>query len=104
MARCTKCGGPYRSDGSIVDDPLYRGPVGHAPPDICAECWESDKRAIRSGQWRKKIRAMQFIADGCTQVETAKLMRVCERTIRNWKKELKTSKLDCRKRASCSPL
>ena len=57
--RCPLCGGPTRRDGSLVEDPAYRGPAGHwqdvdgaggrkryEGPEICWGCW----------CWRSKAR------------------------------------------------
>ncbi len=90
MARCTKCGGPYRSDGSVVDDPFYKGQVGHAPQDICFECYESYKYLIRSSRWQAKFRAIDYQLQGYTQAETAEKMGIAPITVYRWKKELKS--------------
>lgn len=56
--RCPLCGGPTRADGSLVEDPAYRGPAGHweAPDgadgqepyegsEVCWACWCCMSRA-----------------------------------------------------------
>jgi len=44
LSVCNTCGGPQRSDRTIVFDPRYRGPEGHSIPGQCYDCharaWE----------------------------------------------------------------
>lgn len=35
---CSRCGGPLSADGRIVNDPHYRGAIGHSRSDWCYDC------------------------------------------------------------------
>lgn len=35
---CKHCQGPYRADGTVVEDWWYRGQMGHSPDGICLDC------------------------------------------------------------------
>ena len=84
---CKACSGPHRSDGTIAEDPLYVGPRGHAPPEICYCCWEAawaDACAAMgdlAGTWERPLYAMWLLAGGMTQQEVADTMSVSRSTI-----------------------
>ena len=80
---CAICTGPLRADGTIVNDPAYTGPIGHAPQSVCLDCYinatqkskEKDLEARRLHKSRQKhdrlILAILWIKEGYTQKESA---------------------------------
>lgn len=66
--------GPFvcRECGHTIGDPLYTGPEGHCPDDVCCECHEVARLLRRVNRLRAGLAsAVQHIADGYTQAEAA---------------------------------
>jgi hypothetical protein len=59
-------------------DPLYHGPAGHAPPQICFDCWVAGwawtEMLLRRerGDWKPLNVALLLICQGFTRAETAR--------------------------------
>ena len=87
---CPNCNGPVRFDRtSIVRDPLYHGPNGHAPPEICAACWaewweDIKTRMEHEGRWEPIHEAVWQLAQGAGHQRAAEIARM-HRTTR-WRK------------------
>lgn len=80
--RCPSCGQRY-------GDPLYHGPVGHAPQNLCLDCWvnewaEIEARMLRGGDWSALDMALWLVCNGYTRSQAAEIIGVTARTIRRW--------------------
>ena len=70
-------------------DPLYHGPVGHAPPQMCFDCWASEWGLMtqvidRGGNWRPIDAALFLLCQGFNHREAADLIGVRRKTVYNW--------------------
>ncbi len=82
---CIRCGGPHRSDGTIVDDPLYTI-RGHVPVGVQLDCWYESKTELMSAA--AFIQALHYWAvGGYTQAEAAQKAGMAYRT---FERKLKT--------------
>jgi len=92
---CRNCNGPTRFDNTtIVHDPLYRGPHGHAPAGICAGCWEEywdhiKARISHEGRWEPIHEAVWQLAHGASRQRAAQIAGMHRSTIwrclRKWR-------------------
>ena len=76
---CPRCGDEY-------GDPLYHGPTGHAPPDLCFSCWAIEwdimARLISAEQdWRRHAKLLFLICQGFTQQEAASRLGIHRNTV-----------------------
>lgn len=78
-------------------DPLYHGPEGHAPPQLCFDCWANEWGAMAAmmgeeargrrgsrGKWQKQDLALFYICQGMTKQEASEKAEVHPRTLRRW--------------------
>jgi hypothetical protein len=70
-------------------DPFYHGPAGHAPPQLCYDCWASEWASMtqmlsRGGNWRQIDSALFLLCQGFSYQEAANLAGICRRTLHNW--------------------
>ena len=74
------CGQCHREYG----DPLYTGPVGHAPPGICLCCWLAAWE-IAHGAWPPAVEALYYVACGSTLTDAADRAGISRRTLYRWR-------------------
>jgi len=73
---CRKC-------GQAVGDPQYCGPWGHAPQDVCFECWlEAFEQP--PWHWPREVLAVWLIANGFSRTEAAAICGVTAPTVWRW--------------------
>lgn len=70
-------------------DPLYHGPAGHAPQQMCFDCWASEWGSMiqvlaRGGNWRQIDSALFLLCQGFSYQEAANLAGICRKTLHNW--------------------
>ena len=75
--------------GSNCGDPWYTGPLGHAPRNICLDCWvnqwePSVRRRLNGEKFPPMEEALWLMAIGCSRSEAAKLIGVHRSTIHRW--------------------
>lgn len=81
--KCEKC--------NTVVPCYYTGPLGHAPQDICYDCW-LEARLTRSPLFQNaQARALQSLANGRTKKEASIAAGISPRTLRRWLKRLRES-------------
>lgn len=78
----------------VYGDPLYHGPVGHAPQQMCFDCWASDWGEMelvisRGGAWEPLDAALFLLCQGFSHQEAADLIGVHRNTIFGWIRELR---------------
>lgn len=80
---CPVCGGPHRHDETIVRDPHYHGPRGHAPQKVCLDCyadaWESPDN-IKNRQ----LAAIILLGEGYSRQQAGEIVGRSLRTIQYW--------------------
>ena len=80
-------GGNHRfTGGPVVRDPLYVGPAGHCPPNLCTECWEVHWQQVLAlidseKDWREEDKMLWLRCQGMTWKETAKVLGRSRHTI-----------------------
>ena len=70
-------------------DGLYHGPIGHAPQNLCLDCWanewaQMEVRMLNGGDWSVLDSALWLICCGFTRQEAAGIIGVGRRTIHRW--------------------
>ena len=66
-------------------DPLYTGPAGHAPLEICLPCWlEAWELAPDDGRTRE-VEALFYVAQGYSLSEASKLAGIHRNTFLQWR-------------------
>ena len=75
-------------------DPLYHGPVGHAPQELCFDCWASEWGEIalaieREADWRSRDAALLLLCRGFTQQEAAAAIGAGRSTLYGWLQDLR---------------
>ena len=62
---CVRC-------GEAIGDPMYRGPAGHAPADVCFTCWVN---AFEQPPWHwpREVMALWLLSNGYNRSEAARL-------------------------------
>lgn len=71
-------------------DPLYHGPSGHCPPQVCFDCWASQWGLMElmidqeRGNWRRLDAALFLLGQGFSQDEAAEIVGVHRNTVINW--------------------
>ena len=118
---CEICGEPTRLlkllsgvDGKRVfyagvADPLYRGPEGHAPQNICLECWaqiwdeiEEGNKAEAQGAYRHEGRRRAYLvlwglSRGLDRPAVAELADMSGRSLRRFVAHLRMHPAETRK-------
>jgi len=74
---------------SRYGDPLYHGPAGHAPQQMCFDCWASEWGSMiqvlaRGGNWRQIDSALFLLCQGFSYQEAANLAGICRKTLHTW--------------------
>jgi hypothetical protein len=80
--RCAACGEGY-------GDPLYHGPAGHAPAQLCLDCWlGSWDRQVRrmhcGGPLDRHEEALALLCEGYTYRQAGDRLEVTASTVRRW--------------------
>lgn len=62
-----------------VSDQAYCGPVGHAPQNLCLECWLVhweivEKRACNGGCWTRMDQVLWLVCSGVERRQAARLV------------------------------
>ena len=62
--------------GQWIGDLRYVGPVGHAPQNLCFECWMAhwsklEARAVNGGRWTRLDEALWLVCGGLSLTEAA---------------------------------
>ena len=75
-------------------DPLYHGPSGHAPQNLCMDCWAEEwalveLRMLNGGNWGVLDSALWLVCCGFSRQQAAKLLGLHRNTIGNWLTRLK---------------
>ena len=79
---CPICKGRY-------GDPLYHGPIGHAPQQMCFDCWAGEWASMiqvlaRGGDWRQIDSALFLLCQGFKPHEAAKLVGMRRTAVHHW--------------------
>lgn len=74
---------------SRYGDPLYHGPAGHAPQQMCFDCWAGEWASMilvlaRGGNWRQIDSALFLLCQGFSYQEAADLAGICRKSLDNW--------------------
>ena len=69
-----RCMGP--GCGQWIGDMQYVGPVGHAPQNLCFECWMAhwdriEARAVNGGDWTHLDEALWLVCRGLSLADAA---------------------------------
>ncbi|KPK83931.1 MAG: hypothetical protein AMJ81_06980 [Phycisphaerae bacterium SM23_33] len=81
--RCPGCGRKY-------GDPLYHGPAGHAPPELCFDCWATQWGLMEMmisrerGNWRRLDVALFLLCQGFSEQQAGEILGVHRNTVINW--------------------
>jgi len=70
-------------------DPLYHGPAGHAPQELCYDCWLAEWEFVvaelsRGGDWRQLDSALYLLCQGFSHGEASDIVGVCRKTLYAW--------------------
>jgi hypothetical protein len=70
-------------------DPLYHGPAGHAPQELCYDCWLAEWEIIvaelsRGGNWGQLDSALYLLCQGFSHGEASDIVGVCRKTLYAW--------------------
>lgn len=77
-----------------IRDPLYRGPMGHAPRALCLECWLGQwqqmlDRMHAGGNWSRIDAALSLMCAGFSLRQTAGILGQARKTLlRTLRREL----------------
>lgn len=79
---CARCHTP-------IGDPLYHGPAGHAPRNLCYDCWcihwsDVERKHLLGEDPSELERALWLVSQGFTQEEAADQLSRHRNTIGNW--------------------
>ncbi|MDP6635995.1 MAG: hypothetical protein QGG42_13940 [Phycisphaerae bacterium] len=82
-----RCMGP--ECGQWIGDLRYAGPIGHAPQNLCFECWmahweEIEVRAVNGGRWTYLDEAMWLVCRGLTLAQAADIVASNRMALRRW--------------------
>ena len=77
-------------------DPHYHGPAGHAPRNLCFDCWAAEwdliaARMLNGGNWTVLDAALWLVCSGFTRQQAATIVGVARRTLYRWIRALKTN-------------
>ena len=87
-----RCVGP--DCGQWVGDRHYVGPIGHAPQNLCFECWADhwdrvEARAVNGGCWTHLDEALWLVCQGMSMPEATAIMAISRRALRRWVREMR---------------
>jgi hypothetical protein len=74
---------------SRYGDPLYHGPAGHAPQQMCFDCWAGEWASMiqvlaRGGDWRQIDSALFLLCQGFSHQEAGRLVGMRRNALQNW--------------------
>ena len=80
--------------GCLCGDSWYTGPLGHAPRNICLDCWvnqwePSVRRRLNGEKFAPLDEALWLMAMGFSRADAAKIIGVHRNTICRWLKMLR---------------
>jgi len=72
-----------------MGDPHYVGPIGHAPQNLCLDCWMAhwdiiEARAANGGEWTHLDEALWLVCRGLNMSEAAAVIGAHRNTLRRW--------------------
>jgi hypothetical protein len=75
--------------GEWISDVRYVGPVGHAPQNLCFECWMAhwdvvEARATNGGRWTHLDEALWLVCRGLSLSQAADVIGSHATTLRRW--------------------
>ena len=75
-------------------DPFYHGPIGHAPQNLCLDCWADEwarmeVRMLSGGDWTVLDSALWLVCCGLSRQKAAEVLGLHRNTIRNWLLQLR---------------
>ena len=75
--------------GQWIGDPRYVGPAGHAPQNLCLECWLAHwdvvaRRAAAGGEWTELDQALWLVCRGLSFSAAADVIGRHRNTLRRW--------------------
>ncbi|MBT3198813.1 MAG: hypothetical protein HN350_02760 [Phycisphaerales bacterium] len=82
-----RCTGP--ECGQWVGDVRYVGPMGHAPRNLCFECWVEhwervEAIAMNGGRWTDIDEALWLVCHGLTFSQAADIITINRKTLHRW--------------------
>jgi len=86
--RCPEC-------GRLYGDPHYHGPAGHAPPQLCFDCWVHHWFVVETmmenerGPWQRVEVALFLLCQGFSCEQAARGLGVHYKTIYYWLRRLR---------------
>ena len=85
---CCVC---HRSYGDLH----YHGPAGHAPQNLCLDCWAAEwdlieARMLNGGNWTVLDSALWLVCSGFTRQQAATIVGVARRKLYRWIRALKS--------------
>jgi len=80
--------------GDWIGDPHYVGPAGHAPQNLCLDCWAAhwdviEARAINGGEWTHLDEALWLVCRGLSLGEAADVLGAHRNTLWRWIVEMR---------------
>lgn len=89
-----KCSNP--ACGQPVYDPLYRGPLGHSPVDMCYECWLEhwelhEAKRLNGGNWTDLDQILWLICRGVNQSDAASIVGRNRNLVRIWIRKMRNN-------------
>jgi len=75
-------------------DPMYHGPVGHAPQELCFDCWASEWGQMgqvisRGGNWQPMDAALFLLCQGFSHQQAADMIGANRSTVFRWIREIR---------------
>lgn len=75
--------------GRWIGDRRYVGPVGHAPQNLCFECWmvywgRVEARAVNGGRWTDLDEALWLVCCGASLSDAAEVIAAHRTTLWRW--------------------
>jgi len=67
---------------TLIGDPHYHGPLGHAPQNVCFTCWVNHWATVEAmiwcerGNWQLRDVALVLLALGFTHAEAADILHI----------------------------
>ena len=82
-----QCAGP--GCGQYIGDRHYVGPIGHAPQNLCFECWLAhwdrvEARAANGGRWTHLDEALWLVCRGLSMSQAADVVALSTRALGRW--------------------
>ena len=80
-------------------DPLYHGPPGHAPQNLCLDCWADEwalieLRMLNGGDWSVLDSALLLVCCGLSRQQAAEVLGLHRNTVHKWLVHLRRNPQD----------